>query len=151
MVYDAPTGVLHLFGGNGLCDPAMCDDTWVWYGPQRSWGQLMPSTRPPGRYGAGLARTQAIGAPVLFGGFAILGPRPGATVLGGTQTFDDTWLWNEGWTDAMLTSSPRARSFAAMVGNDADGSIVLFGGSGVQGAETVILGDTWTLVATPRP
>src|SRR5262249_58356552 len=114
------------------------------------WGQVMPAASPSGRYGAGLARSQAIGAPVLFGGFAILGPGPGTAVLGGTQTFDDTWLWNEGWRDAMLTSSPSPRSFAAMAGNDADGSILLFGGSGVQGAETVFLGDTWTLVVTPR-
>jgi len=160
MIWHSPTGTILLFGGNGQCEPNPCADTWVWYGGNGgSWGMLSPETRPQGRYGAGMALkgqtdgsvADGAGAVALCGGFAILGPRPGSTVLGGTQTFGDTWLWNgEGWEATAPATSPAARAFAAMAPNDANGSIVLFGGSGVQGAETVVLGDTWVLVGTPK-
>jgi len=154
MISHAPTGTVLLFGGNGHCSPNPCDDTWFWGGG--AWTEAQGAVHPPGRYGAGMAiiggEGIAAGTVVLFGGFAILGPVPGSTVLGGTQTFDDTWTFNgEQWTQWSPATSPPARAFASMVSDDTTGRLVLFGGSGTQGAETVQLDDTWTMTGTPLP
>ncbi|MGH2588556.1 MAG: Kelch repeat-containing protein, partial [Dehalococcoidia bacterium] len=121
MISHTPTGTVLLFGGNGHCSPNPCDDTWFWGGD--AWTEAQGAVHPSGRYGAGMAiiggQGIAAGTVVLFGGFAILGPVPGSTVLGGTQTFDDTWTFNgEQWTQWSLTTGPSARAFASMASDD---------------------------------
>jgi predicted outer membrane repeat protein len=125
MAYDAASGQLVLFGGDG---DDLLNDTWTWNGS--TWTQQSPSSSPPVRYQATMAYDAASGQVVLFGGFN------GSTELG------DTWTWNGStWTQQSPTASPPARYLAAMTYDAASGQMVLFGGLGNSGSG---LNDTWT-------
>ena len=76
MAYDAATGNLVLFGGDG--DHGVGGDTWTWDGS--TWTKQAPAASPPAREGAAMAYDAATGNVVLFGGEA-------PSVLG------DTWTW----------------------------------------------------------
>jgi hypothetical protein len=131
MTYDANSGQVLLFGGNGNgVDLPFLNDTWTWNGT--TWTQLSPATSPPLTGQAMMAYDANSGQIVLFGGVN----DEGLNVLG------DTWTWNgTTWTQQTPVTSPEARFSAAMAYDPSSGLVVLFGGEGTSS----ILGDTWAL------
>jgi hypothetical protein len=135
MTYDANSGQMLLFGGNGNgVDLSFFNDTWMWNGT--TWTQLSPATSPPLTAQAMMAYDANSGQIVLFGGVN----DEGLNVLG------DTWTWNgTTWTQQTPVTSPEARFSAAMAYDASSGQVVLFGG----GSNSNLLGDTWTLQQGP--
>ncbi len=122
MAYDPATGTAVLFGGEGN---GKLGDTWTWDGT--TWTQQAPATSPPAREDASMAYDAATGNVVLFGG-------AGGSTL---QALADTWTWDgTTWTKQHPATSPPARQNAAMAYDAATGTVVLFGGAGLD--------DTWT-------
>src|SRR5579859_3655059 len=115
MAYDAATGNVVLFGGEGKSGNVL-DGTWAWDGT--TWTRPAPATSPPAVWGAAMAYDAATGNVVLFGGADKSG-----IDLGGT------WTWNGAtWTRQTPKSSPPPRDDAAMAYDAATGNVVLFGG-----------------------
>jgi len=131
--YDVAHGTVVLFGG---CPQTPCttylDDTWTWNGTD--WTQQAPTLSPPARGGAAMAWDNAAGRLMLFGGY-----------MGFGVFFGDTWAWSgTTWTEltanfVTVAAGPSPRAFAQMADDEANNSVVLFGGGDVNGA----LGDTW--------
>jgi hypothetical protein len=127
MAYDAATGTVVLFGGNGHRRPLA--DTWTWDGT--TWTKQHPAVHPSTRTQAAAAYDAATSSVVLFGG---KGTSSGF-LLG------DTWTWDgTSWTKQAPVSSPSARDGAAMAYDVATGNVVLFGGNDLSGFPN----DTWT-------
>jgi hypothetical protein len=123
--WDAAMGGLVLFGGN--TGTAAKNDTWSFR--PFAWSALSESVHPSARWGASFTNS-SLGYDLLFGGQDATG------LLG------DTWMFANGQWYSMPscpTCSPPARSFAASAAIPANGSIVVFGGTGTGG----VLGDTW--------
>ena len=86
--------------------------------------QLSPSSSPSARTGASFAYYGACGYDVLFGGEATVGGK----------ILADTWKFHAGsWTQLSPTERPTARYGAAMDYDQADGELVLFGGTAYNG------------------
>ena len=64
MAYDAATGTIVLFSGDGTL--GVLGDTWTWDGS--TWTKQAPAASPPARSGASMAYDAATGTVVLFGG-----------------------------------------------------------------------------------
>ena len=131
MAYDATSGQLLLFGGDGNGTGFLfLNDTWTWSGT--TWTQLSPATSPPLTGQAVMAYDANSGQLVLFGGTN----NEGLNILG------DTWTWNgTTWIQQTPVTSPEARYSAAMAYDPSSGLVVLFGGASNSG----FLGDTWAL------
>jgi hypothetical protein len=128
MAYDAATGTVVLFGGEGI--HGLLHDTWTWNGT--TWTKQHPATSPPARAAAAMAYDAATGTVVLFGGEGIHG-----------GSLADTWTWDgTTWTKQDPATSPPRRAAAAMAYDAATGTVVLFGG--ISGSFTGFLHDTWT-------
>jgi len=84
-----------------------------------------------------MAYDSALGRPILFGGFSVLG-----------GTFGDTWSWTAagGWTQGADAGPARQR--AGMAYDAGSGQLVLFGGTDNGGN---VLGDTWVGADTTPP
>jgi hypothetical protein len=132
MAYDTAAGQVVLFGG--LDSSSAClSDTWVWNGT--GWKQEHPAHSPSARCSASMAYDETRGQVVLFGG-----------VDANNDEFSDTWLWNgTDWTqvDLSVADTPSARYGAAMVFDEAEGQVVLFGGLGSDDTPSGVLSDTW--------
>ena len=117
-----------LFGG--MSDVAL-SDTWTFDGT--SWTEVSVSHSPAARYAAAMATLG--NEVVLFGGNEVL-------VFGGLSDSvaqNDTWKFNgTSWTQVSVSSSPSARSEAAMATLGSE--VVLFGGI----YDETYLNDTWT-------
>jgi hypothetical protein len=121
--YDADNQTVVLFGGV-RSDGTLSDATWVWNGS--TWSQAPTLVSPPARQQAAMAYDPSLpNQPelILFGGLGA-----GGTLL------NDTWAWNgASWSQVNATTSapsPPARADASMA-EDANGDLVLFGGTGV--------------------
>lgn len=127
MAYDAATGSVVLFGGEGP-DGDRLADTWTWDGT--NWTQQSPSVAPPPDYEAAMAYDAARGEIVLL------------------STAASTWTWNgTSWSEQHPTSSPPQRSDAAIAYDAAHGVIVLFSGLDLGTHDVNARGhvnDTWT-------
>jgi hypothetical protein len=135
MAYDAATGTVVLFGGEGKPTHVggrdlLFDDTWTWDGT--TWTRQHPAVHPPALTNASMAYDAATSTVVLFGGYD--GER-----LGQTWTWDGTT-----WTRQQPAARPPARFRASMAYDAATGTVVLFGGLGLHGTADFALGDTWT-------
>ena len=132
MAYDAATGTVVLFGGNGR---GVFDGTWTWDGS--TWTKQAPATHPPVRSDGSMAYDAATGTVVLFGGEG----RDGGRLSG-------TWTWDGStWTKQAPATHPPARDLAAMAYDAATGTVVLFGGVGTGGYQNGTWawdGSTWT-------
>jgi galactose oxidase-like protein len=131
-----------MFGGLNLGPPGVftqfnvLDDTWTWNGTD--WTQQSPPFSPPARYGATMAYDPVNGVAILFGGRSA-----------GGQLLSDTWRFvfrclgktscGLGWSQISTTTSPPARSDAAMAFDAALQQVILTGGT--NGSST--LNDTW--------
>jgi hypothetical protein len=128
MAYDAATGTVVLFGGEGI--HGLLHDTWTWNGT--TWTKQHPATSPPARAAAAMAYDAATGTVVLFGGEGIHG-----------GSLADTWTWDgTTWTKQDPATSPPRRAAAAMAYDAATGTAVLFGGYRSRLPRS--LDDTWT-------
>lgn len=128
MVYDVARNRLVLFGGNDGFTSNYSDETWVYGGPAAGWSQLMPATRPPGRFQQAMEYDPRRNRVVLFGGF-VATPQPAA----------DHWEFDSvNWVqrpsapavtpNAISTPFPEARAYASMVWDQVAQAMVLFGG-----------------------
>lgn len=119
---------LILFGGSplGLLPETIdagneaLNDTWAW--TQNGWVKLEPTDKPDPRYLFSMARDDASGQLLLFGGRN--------TSRTDVILFDDTWTWNGStWLQLETQNSPGDRSNGAGFAYDADHEqMVLFGG-----------------------
>jgi hypothetical protein len=124
MAYDAATGTVVLFGGNGRLDGTVYADTWTWNGT--TWTEQHPATSPPASAGAAMAYDAATGNVVLL---ADTNPA-------------ETWTWDGStWTEQQPATSPPPRVYAAMAYDAATGDVVLFGGQSIVNGGP--LADTW--------
>ena len=99
-------------------------DTWVFDGS--NWTQALPPVSPTPRSGDANLMTYvpANNGLILFGG-----------TTGGSNTFDDTWLWNgTTWTQLSPPNSPPASFSPSLVYDAASSTAVLFR----------FEGETWT-------
>ena len=139
MAFDPGLGRVVLFGGRTAGQRLA--DTWEWDGA--NWTQFTPSSTPFPRFWHTMAFDPQVGHTVVFGGDHIepfgLGPT------------NDTWEWDgTQWTQDWTSATPSARAGQTMA-LDANGRIVLFGGSdegnpGVFPTDTEELG---TGIVTP--
>jgi uncharacterized membrane protein len=129
MAYDPGLGRVVLFGGRVAGQRVA--DTWEWDGT--NWTQFTPSSAPFPRFWHTMAFDPQVGHTVVFGGDHIepfgLGPT------------NDTWEWDGSqWTQDWTSSTPSARAGQTMA-LDANGRIVMFGGSN-EGNPGVLPTDT---------
>jgi hypothetical protein len=166
MAFDSQDNYMLLFGGYGCstgstCTDANLQDTWKYSGT--AWADLgIASAASPGvRSGGLMADDLADGYVVLFGG---IGCSTGTTCTAGY--LQDTWTFKGGaWTEleaaangpnsgstkcnvysaglntSATSTCPYSRSGRSMDYDQADGVVVLFGGSNGS-----YLQDTWTIV-----
>ena len=132
MAYDRAHRKTVLFGGS-TGDVPNLGDTWTFDGSSATWTQQLPSTAPSERAGPGMAYDAATRTVVLFGG---------RNDIAQVQ-FQDTWIWDgTTWKQEFPKVSPPGRSLdgGGMAYDNATATVVLFGGSGGNGAA---FGDTW--------
>jgi len=136
MAYDSGCGKVVLFGGQFAWGCA--NDTWSYESESNTWTPAHPSAQAPSpREGHALACDIRNGVLVLFGG----SDRQGA--------LNDTWTYapaTNTWVNMDPPSAPSPRTEHAMVYDDSNGELLLFGGVKRQYAPYQIdyLGDTWT-------
>ena len=106
MAYDAATGNVVMFGGDGA--HRALKDTWTWDGS--TWTKQHPSASPPASGGPSMAYDAATRVIVLCVG-------------GGTWTWDGST-----WTRQSPPASPSRRNSEPMAYDAATGNVVLFGG-----------------------
>ncbi|MCI4319724.1 MAG: kelch motif-containing protein [Thermoplasmata archaeon] len=138
ITFDAADGYLLMFGGLNQSTVGSIDLGTTLEFSDGNWSVAAPTTSPPARDGAAMAYDSWDGEVVLFGGENI-----SANV---TYTYHDTWVWSGGsWSDASSKPSPPGRVAAAMVYDETDGYVLLFGGLNETGAY-IIFGDAWSFV-----
>jgi hypothetical protein len=121
--YDADDQTVVLFGGlesNGSVSGA----TWIWNGT--TWSQAAAQiSGPQPSQGAAMAYSPTLHQLILFGGLGADG-----------SVLNDTWAWNgQSWyqeASGQPASGPAAREGASLAA-DANGDLVLFGGTGTSG------------------
>lgn len=148
MAYDAATGAVILFGGDG-CQDGSCsalDDTWSWDGSNWAQSPLSPgcaypcSFVPPAREGAAMAYEAVTSSIILFGGW---------DPDGSAGPLNDTWSWDgSAWSQLVspgcisaCPSSPPGRTGATMAYDAASSVVMLFGGR--DPVANFYLNDTW--------
>ncbi|MEZ6037913.1 MAG: kelch repeat-containing protein [Planctomycetota bacterium] len=103
-----------------------------------AWLPLLAAPRPTPRYGAAAASDLRRDTVLVHGG------RSSPTLTQTTVDLQDLWLrFGDAWIEQQPIYRPSARSFHAMVHDEANDRTVLFGGL----AATTYLGDTWRLTA----
>jgi len=117
MAFDPGLNRTVLFGGRAAGQRVA--DTWEWDGT--NWTQSTPSSTPFPRVWHSMAFDPQVGHTVMFGGDHIepygLGP------------INDTWEWDGSqWTQDWTSAAPSVRSGQTMA-LDANGRMVMFGGS----------------------
>ena len=130
MAYDTAIGKIVLFGGLDANSNTL-GDTWAYDGT--TWAPQAPLTSPHARSDASM-----VYVPIKSGGGEL-------ALFGGldatSTTLADTWIYNgTTWAPRHPTTSPPARSDAAMATDASTGQAILFGG--LDQANTT-LGDTW--------
>jgi mannan endo-1,4-beta-mannosidase len=137
MAYDAGHHQVVLFGGcTGPGCTTYLNDTWTWDGS--TWTEQHPTLSPPARDGATMAYyagCQGCSSVVLYGGYGGLG----------AVEYTDTWSWNgSDWNELVANyvtlagAGPGPRVNAQMAYDQANGTLVLFGGAADNS-----LADTW--------
>ncbi|MEM7603971.1 MAG: kelch repeat-containing protein [Myxococcota bacterium] len=127
LVYDIAGERMLLFGGSGR---RASDALWSY--DVAGWTRIMDEGPEP-RLGAAVAYEPEIGGLVVRGG----GDRaPG-------DSFEDTWLYRDGWTEISSRRTPEARRTPAGVYDPRDENIHVFGGE-FMGPRR----DAWTFTST---
>ena len=146
MGYHAGTHRIVMFGGDV---GNHTNETWTFDG--RDWMLVeVHGSAPSPRTATNLARDDATGTLILFGGEA---PTTGIFV----GPHNDTWTWDgTGWTQrqsACATPSRGTYTFAGQMAYDSALNVVVLNG-GYNGQTPRMLGDTWTwdgTTWTPAP
>jgi N-acetylneuraminic acid mutarotase len=139
MAYDPNNGQIVLFGGTDMYSGSsqkIINDTWTYNVSSGSWAQKFPTFSPLSRYDQSMCYDPSSGLIVLFGGVNAAG-----------LTCQDTWTYDSTantWTEQHPKISPPARVCAAMIADERDGTILLFGGR--QASNTY--NDTWSYNVT---
>jgi MYXO-CTERM domain-containing protein len=132
MAYCPATGKVYVAGGlDPLMKVSALTDLWEWNGS--TWNEVVTDQSPPPRIDGAMAYDPARRSLILFGGTSWSSP----------AVPNDTWEWSAStrqWTQLVTNGSPDARWGHAMVTDTARNKILLFGGSGSNGAA---LGDVW--------
>lgn len=136
MAYNPDTGKTLMYGGTTLVNaqgavsyPDLAD-TWEWDGTD--WTRKSGAAAPPARDGAAMAYDAARKEMVLFGG--------GQDIYSATAEiyFNDTWAWNgTQWQQKTTAAKPSPRYAPRMAYDPILGQIVLIGGYGPKGLDTV--------------
>jgi hypothetical protein len=144
VVYDPAENLVLLFGGGTIPVAGglnATSDTWVLQ--NGAWVNLTATLpiSPPARADASIAYDPVDHYVVMFGGIV-----SGVGNPANNPPLNDTWVFqNMQWTRLVTLVAPSARRGAAMVWDEADGYVVLFGGE-LQYA-TRYANDTWTFRA----
>ena len=152
--YDTVKNELVLFGGSlAGDDDKYSDETAVWNG--ESWESKYPPRSPSPRCYVSMAFDENRKNIVLFGGESL-----------GSDWYEmnaDTWIWDgENWTEIELTDGPPARAGHQVFYDPSRGTVLLFGGFGINEDQDYIYyndlwewdGERWTEIpasAAPSP
>jgi hypothetical protein len=98
------------------------------------WVEPTLSSAPSARIATAMTYDAATHSTVLFGGNSAFSPG---------QTYGDTWIWRDGWTQLFPAASPPARGDAGIAYDPTMGKAVLFGGI-ADTSNALPFGDTWT-------
>jgi len=98
------------------------------------WVAPTLSSAPSARIATAMAYDAATFSTVLFGGNSAFNPG---------QTYADTWIWRDGWTQLFPATSPPARGDAGLAYDPTMEKAVLFGGI-ANTSNPLPFGDTWT-------
>lgn len=134
MDFNPALGLTVLFSGLGT----WTDSTWAWDGSQ--WTVLSPATDPDIQRGPAMSFDPSMGDLVSVGGLA------------NGSTTDQTWAYGPpadvtgNWSEESPAHRPPAMGGAAMAFDQANGEIVLFGGSAATYLDETWVwdGDDWT-------
>lgn len=108
-------------------------ETWEWDAVAEDWQQMAPATQPRGRDWSAIAYDLARNNCVMFGGHDWQEPN-------GNGSLADTWTWDGvNWTSHAV-AGPTARWGHAMAFDSANNSVLMFGGSEVNGVGN----ETWS-------
>jgi hypothetical protein len=141
MADDPGDGRVVLFGGDSPNDSVpFYNDTWGF--SAGNWTNLSPvlSRAPSGREDPALSSDAGAGFLLLFGG----------TTTPGTPALRDTWtLSGRVWSNVTtrVLGSPPPAGGAREAYDPSDGTVLLFGGVGVDG----FLSETWVFTSTVSP
>lgn len=131
-VWDSARSVVVMYGGSPPAGGAPLRDTWEWDGAAGTWTQRSIGVAPDARSLAGMAFDAGRQRVVLFGG--LVGQVQGGTYLA------DTWEYDGATWSSKATTGPSARMGGALAFDAERAKVVLFGGSGADGAA---LADLW--------
>lgn len=109
-------------------------DTLVWTGGE--WIEIDDNGGPAAREGAAMTWDPTRGSLVLFGG-----------ANEDSGDFNDTWLWDGGWTRLTTTGTPPARARSRLAFHDTLAGTVMHGGQGANidlATMFVLRGSAWT-------
>ncbi|HAA53148.1 MAG TPA: hypothetical protein DCE42_00235 [Myxococcales bacterium] len=152
-VYDPCNGRVILFGGNDY-QPEQCadfgpkrfkGDTWIYVMEYKNWVKVKTDTAPSARGRQATAFDKSRKLMYLFGG------RYRAEAASGSyEMYNDLWAFDvntDTWTEVQTTGNkPFARSNSAMVYDEFNDRLVLFGGNtSPSGLAFNALDDTYTL------
>lgn len=136
MVYQSSESRVYFFGGAN--EKEVLSDLWVL--DNTKWRKVVTKGKPNPRTFASLIYDIKNDRLVLFGGSKVLfgkDPEP-QNLLG------DTWQFkNNQWEKLITNNAPSPRAEAAMVYDENNESIILFGGYYINNGEYIKLGDTW--------
>ena len=121
-------------------------DTWVYSIEYDNWVRLDTPVAPPARGRHTMAFDDNRKLVYLFGGRY----RPAEDMAGNYTLFGDLWAFDvntDEWTELMTTGdAPSARTNTAMVYDDVNDRLILFGGNvSVSGLQFTPLTDTYVL------
>ena len=150
LAYDATRGVVVLFGGGSLEEPAscgnpatgLCGDTWVWDGA--AWTDVTPAASPSPRAYPAMAWDPVRAEIVLTGGFSTV---DGVCGVPGSRTCADTWTWDGAtWTLRDPPTPAPDRRRAGIAWDAARAQLVMFGGKPAATCfpDSACPRDTWT-------
>lgn len=136
MTYDPIDSTIYCFGGADH-EKVLSD---LWRLDASEWVKVGTDKEPPARTFGSTAYESKEKRMVLFGGSKVL--------FGEELTIDnllnDTWQFTNGqWEKIDCSNSPGPRAEAAMVYDEVNKEIVLFGGYTIENGNIIKLGDTW--------
>jgi hypothetical protein len=132
MAFDALHQKMIIYGGSS--HESLVNDTWAYDLGTNRWKDMNPPDAPSPRGYVSMAYDLGRNEVVLFGGWS------GGSIPG--NSFGDTWTYDMGtneWTGWHLVTSPPPRFSQAMVYNDVQEEIVMYGGT----SDSIFLGDIW--------
>jgi hypothetical protein len=135
IAFDGSSGNIVLFGGSSVPFEAGAafGDTWTWDGI--NWTEQFPPVSPSPRLWSTMVYDPVNKRVLLFGG---------SDTPGGDDSFNDTWAWDgvsKTWTALYPISHPSPRTANQLVYDEANRTVVLFGG---VTTDLTPLNDTWT-------